>query len=510
MQLVTQGKCEAGGEQEKPRKSTQKSRPKAKKKAKEAVKLHSPERALKAAREQDLLFGTSSQLAREESPAFIRTLQQAIKESEHDDGSQIVSQGGESQISAQAISSNGSSIRQAVASRNLWSAAARDNAGLLHDVDVVDLVDTPQTLRVRPKPPKSTDIHEGQQAPLESVVQAIDESQKWVEGVPALETPASLVMEEDEAPSPLPRSIAEASLRQRPKSKSPVKIIRLPDQGPEAKSQDPEMPNYDGYTDINLRKAVTAFGLKSKKKREHLIALLKECWESKNRKVLQSLPPNVSAPPMPTKLGSETGPQASGSPKRRGRPSKGAVLDSAPVEAKVSSAALPKRPRGRPRKEVTGGSLRKKKQAKTPPQEMINEGEEAPVEAISKPADQPSEPSRGRSRGPSQQPDQLVSTSSRSMKLSGSELKALFATIAKAIKRTEPTHDAQNLTWYEKILLYDPIVLEDLADWLNKEGLANVQCITMVTPLLVKQWCESQSICCLWKENLRGGTRARH
>ncbi|KAI4253241.1 MAG: hypothetical protein LQ352_003799 [Teloschistes flavicans] len=510
LSFAAQERHGAEGGQEKPKKLAQKRRPKVKKKVKEVAKLHSPERALKAAREQDLLFGTSSQLAREESPTFIRTLQQAIKESENDDGSQTVSQEGESQLSAQSIASNGSCIRKAAASRNLWSAAARDDAGLLHNVDVVDLVDTPQAPRVRSNPIKAIDIQEGQQVPLGAIAQAIDKGWKAEEGVTATEILASLVIEENRATDPLPRSIAEASLRQRPKSKSPVKKKKIQDKGPAAKPQHAEMPNYDGFTDVDLRKAVTAFGFRSKKKREHLITLLKECWESKNRTALQSLPPNVSAPPMPTELGSETGPQASDSLKKRGRPPKNAVVASAPDDAKVASDAILKRPRGRPRKEVTEGSSRSKKHAKTPPKEMVTKGVEAPIAAASKPANQSSEPPRGRSRSSSHQDDQLVSTNSRSMKLSGSDLKDRFATITKAVKRTEPTHDAQNLTWYEKILLYDPIVLEDLADWLNKEGLARVQCVTMVTPLMVKQWCESQSICCLWKESLRGGTRARY
>ena len=47
----------------------------------------------------------------------------------------------------------------------------------------------------------------------------------------------------------------------------------------------------------------------------------------------------------------------------------------------------------------------------------------------------------------------------------------LFAKITAIVKSTPPSTDMQNPTWHEKILLYDPIVLEDLTAWLNEQGL---------------------------------------
>jgi len=58
--------------------------------------------------------------------------------------------------------------------------------------------------------------------------------------------------------------------------------------------------------------------------------------------------------------------------------------------------------------------------------------------------------------------------------------------------------------------MYDPIVLEDLAYWLNTEGLGWGGVDEEVGPGVVKAWCEGKSVCCLWRENLRGGARARH
>ena len=57
--------------------------------------------------------------------------------------------------------------------------------------------------------------------------------------------------------------------------------------------------------------------------------------------------------------------------------------------------------------------------------------------------------------------------------------------------------------------MYDPIILEDLTAWLNTVGLGNVGVDEEIEVGVVKEWCESQSVCCVWRESLRGGARAR-
>jgi hypothetical protein len=59
------------------------------------------------------------------------------------------------------------------------------------------------------------------------------------------------------------------------------------------------------------------------------------------------------------------------------------------------------------------------------------------------------------------------------------------------------------------MLLYDPIIVEDLTLWLNLGQLGKVGHDGEVSPAAVKKWCESRSICCLWKVNLRGKERKR-
>lgn len=91
-----------------------------------------------------------------------------------------------------------------------------------------------------------------------------------------------------------------------------------------------------------------------------------------------------------------------------------------------------------------------------------------------------------------------------------SSQKLLFGHITRAIKTAERSSDPQNPSWHEKILMYDPIVLEELTLWLNTGALEKQGWDDEVEPKEVKKWCESKSICCLWRESLRNGARSRY
>ncbi|KAL8701725.1 MAG: hypothetical protein Q9201_004757 [Fulgogasparrea decipioides] len=484
-------------------------------KVKEGAGLLSPERAMESANEQDLLFGTSSQLAREESPTLIRDLQRAIKDSETEDSSLPQSQGHESQASVQSAASNRLSLRRPAAPRNLWSVAARDESGSLLDIDVVDMLDTPQPSRsfsTNIRPSSALEAREVAPSP-----KTFDDGWKTVGDVVLSEAAGSLAPEQHEALNSLPRSVAEASLRQRPKSRSPVKKGRPPANAAPAQTKTartettlPTMPNYDGYTDVDLRRAVTALGFKSTLGRKSLIALLQECWQSKNRRALQSLPPNVPGASIPAEDPFETATKSDSPAKKRGRPPKEKTATLMKTASEVESGTPPRKVRGRPRKAAAAKSLKTKIEEKILSPGLCRQGTEAPSEDGSHSGHASHDNFHRSERGSSHSPVPLAPMVARSAKSAIQDMDALFATITKVVRSYSSTHDAKNLTWYEKILLYDPIVLEDLADWLNKEGLRRVHCVTMVTPWLVKQWCESQSICCLWKENLRGGTRSRY
>ncbi|KAL8763903.1 MAG: hypothetical protein Q9184_000346 [Pyrenodesmia sp. 2 TL-2023] len=486
-----QGRSAEEGKEGAPTRKTSKSS-KVKKKTKQPVTVLPPESTMKTLKEQEVLFGTSSQLVREESPTHIREIQQAIKESETRVGSPTVSGQNDSQISLQSDVSNISSLKFATATRNLWSAAARDDAGSLLKVDVVDLVDTPQPSRSLAMEVGKLRATEAADAPVQSLNANVDDD--WQ----SVDDKEKNVLPEEE--NPIPLSVAEAALRERPRSKKPTEKQGKRNEL-KASATDislPEMPHYSGFSHADLNKEVVAFGFKPMKRREEIIPLLQRCWESsrsKNRIALQSLPPNlpgtlalakdwpkeVSKPSTPTKLSTAT--------KKKGRPApkQGAATENG---ANIESVVPPKKPRGRPKKTFVAQASISSLQTETPAETNTN------VDHV------PPAPLPRRRTTP--EATSLPATAATH----GTE--ALFATITKAIKSYPPTHDARNLTWYEKMLIYDPVVLEDLANWLNNEGLGLVGCQDSISPALAKEWCESQSICCVWRENLKGGTRVRH
>ncbi|KAJ5287710.1 hypothetical protein N7478_003396 [Penicillium angulare] len=77
----------------------------------------------------------------------------------------------------------------------------------------------------------------------------------------------------------------------------------------------------------------------------------------------------------------------------------------------------------------------------------------------------------------------------------------IFTQITKAVRAQPSISSRKHATWHEKILTYDPIILEDITAWLNVEGFGLVDEDREVSSLDVRTWCESHGICCCWKQN---------
>jgi Slx4 endonuclease len=83
---------------------------------------------------------------------------------------------------------------------------------------------------------------------------------------------------------------------------------------------------------------------------------------------------------------------------------------------------------------------------------------------------------------------------------------SVFQKITDTVMSTPRSVDLRNSTWYEKMLMYEPIVLEDFTAWLNESGLV-VGEKELLLPWMAQKWCEEQSVCCLWKLNNRNTAR---
>ena len=85
----------------------------------------------------------------------------------------------------------------------------------------------------------------------------------------------------------------------------------------------------------------------------------------------------------------------------------------------------------------------------------------------------------------------------------------LFASITKSI-REAPRGSISEPSWHERMLMFEPVVLEDLTDWLNGAGLRVKRKDGKEEELeswMVRQWCDNQSVCCVWKLNWKQQTR---
>ncbi|TGZ83592.1 hypothetical protein EX30DRAFT_361644 [Ascodesmis nigricans] len=82
--------------------------------------------------------------------------------------------------------------------------------------------------------------------------------------------------------------------------------------------------------------------------------------------------------------------------------------------------------------------------------------------------------------------------------------------ITKAIRMAADMPNAGS-SFYHHILMYDPIILEDLTEWLNKEGLvaAGAEAGAELKVQDVKEWCDENSVCALPRETQRGLERTR-
>ncbi|KAI5865828.1 hypothetical protein GGS23DRAFT_616938 [Durotheca rogersii] len=470
--------------------------------------LLSPSSAMKQTTNQDFVFGTSSQLVGEESPTTLKNLQLAMRMSNRTDYSDPF---------ADSDSNQG-----------LWRAGARDTDGDLIGVDSVDVVDLfdDSELVVRHREPVA------------------DSRQQFIDINDILK---SSDMEESAPPSAQPdntRSIQtsdEEHAGSRP--------------GAEAEPRRDAQPDWELFSDTQLSAQVSSFGFKPIKRRQAMIALLDQCWASKNTvaATAQTRPiSSTAATSRPKKKVPATAEAEAPEPKRRGRPRKDSTAETTASavttkkpRAKKAPAASPKKPRGRaPKKKSTTVEI-----ADSASDSEASLGRPRWSRRRSRWSRGWSRSSWGRSRSSRSTSSPPAADLSLTAAETDERTARLFRRITRAVTSAPRSRDPAQPSWHEKMLLYDPVVLEDFADWLNSGPLAAAAAeeeggelgsgesssgegssaggkrkakskgkgkgkrsgpkVEEVLPEDVKSWCEARSIVCLWRYNLRGRERKR-
>ncbi|KAL6887744.1 hypothetical protein HDV57DRAFT_373920 [Trichoderma longibrachiatum] len=525
-----------GGNKGKPRKRTSKASAAKKKKPAPPPPpvLLPPTEALQEVARQDFVFGTSSQLAVEASPTFLRDLHAAMRRSNQAEYIDL-----DAPVNSDGI--------EPPERKRLWAAGARDADGDLFDVELSKIMErsSPPLPAIAEEDPFGyTGVDRQTTLPAASVNGADTGLHReplpgHADATPSKATEATdFIIAEDTMQlgsdismgSPIPR-------RMKPVVGSPsVKPQGSNSETKPTETQAPK-PSFELYTDARLSKEIASYGFKAVKSRQAKIALLEQCWQGKNNPVSPVARRTVTTSTAAGGTASQTEVKTP-----RGRPRKNSESSPEAQEPPPSAQppVSPSRPRGRPKKAATAAAsaaastTRKRTTAKTPRAKMTPSKTAAEASTARKckaPAakvvveipDSASESDGSLSPHPS--PSLECASSPLPVDLSLSVMDdtdpslALNSTqdqplsheyITKAVTSAPRTTDPANPSWHEKMLLYDPIVLEDFTTWLNCGQLTRVGFDGEVSAMEVKQWCESKSVCCLWKVNLRGKERKRY
>jgi len=454
-----------------------------------AEKLLSPTSAVSRLNRQDVLFGTSSQLALEESPRTIRQIQRAIKESEQDEGS--------TSGFSLSVPPLWSKLQHVEGKRGLWRESTRDSdGGLLENAENVYI----------PAPDRTQDL------PL--LMDVIREEPDLPSGFVDIDdfvTPALIAISSD-LPTP------SGSQSQKPKTETTP--ARLPS---------------DAFDDIdNFNNGLPPSNQNAES--QNSFADIDD-FQPVSLNVSQAAP--VAA-------------AGAGSPKRRGRPPK--------VQSAISVGSAYAPP---PARKPSPSRQKSQRLVSTPPKgsgrfidiEEILDSEDEVLEAFSptpprvrKLQDSPPLPlafDRETSEGIRGQAKPAITPISRikTYDLEWANVRpSICAAITAHIRSIPPTADPKKPSWHEKILMYDPIILEDLTAYLNNntqlrtykratqkqikaynsnlkmQGNAVLgverddQVLAIEKELevyMVRDWCQEMSICCVHAKESRGRGSAR-
>lgn len=255
----------------------------------------------------------------------------------------------------------------------------------------------------------------------------------------------------------------------------------------------PIMPDFQSYLTSKLKAEVAKFGFKDMKTRDRMISCLERCWGAKNKvATVQSTTqqPEVSTRPVEntTRLPERDLNKDETAHVLQDEPAP-LVKPRAVAKRKTVEKATPKSPRRK------AAAKNKKSLPKTPAPDG-NDDADPLVEPSPKPTSTPPTP---RSR---KTPASPLSPLGRSGAL---KTTLLYSRISQAVR--ESGQASSGFSFYHAILMYDPIILEDLTIWLNMrmdfEG-------ENIDEEVVKAWCEANGVCCVRGESLRGGQRKRH
>ncbi|KMP04691.1 hypothetical protein CIRG_04372 [Coccidioides immitis RMSCC 2394] len=450
--------------------------------------------ALKSLEDQVYLFGTSSQLERvssDEDKLGVPLAPASSRQSARDRTSV-------------------STLSKYKVSRNLWAAGWRDLDGSVADIEIVDMVniDTPKSHESSTLTLPSTSTNASNQG--FSSQNTINDRSKPSQttstttestGVESGQLVVPSLCEDLSEKAGYPAVPERETLSSREIASSESAYIET-------------MPSFRGFTTAELAQKVAAFGFKPIKSREKMISLLEKCWQSQHKNSAPtSLPANNANPPDSHASGQKNvvrcdtgGSNASHTTKRA---SKAPQKKQSTSSTSHSAKAGPKQVDCSQERPNHAYLPHDSTQASSQPVIVIPDSEESGDDfqdtylgSLNRTSSTNYHPLSANSI-PDGSPLFLRTISQASTEEKTSDPSDINQQITRAIKaqpRMTAINGMKRPTWLEKILMYDPIWLEDLTVWLNTEGLDRVGEDREVSRLTVREWCESKGICCTWKK----------
>ncbi|KAF1364190.1 hypothetical protein EJ07DRAFT_151493 [Lizonia empirigonia] len=467
-----------------------------------AEKLLSPTSAVIRMSRQEILFGTSSQLAMDESPTTVRQIQRALTESEQDTR-------GRSQYLLR-VSERWPRLQGIEGRRGLWRESTRDSdGGLLENIGNIYI----------PEPDRTEDLPS-----LMDITQ--DE--------PSL--PSEFVDIDDIKPAAPITISSDLSTPPRPMLQTHVEDLDLPRQAPKS----------DVFDDIDDFES----GLPPSNQNAESQNIFADIDGFQPLTETASLPPPfLEARPSASAQVANTGLLK----ERRGRPPKAKTA----IPTVTASAPSPLR-------KVRSPQQRSRRPLSTPPEgscrfidiEEILDSEDEALEMFS-----PTPPRVRKLQDSLPLPlaFDLEPSASHMLEAGDAEITpisriltsqlewaiirpSICAAINAHIRSIPPTTNPKKPTWHEKILMYDPIILEDFTAYLNSNtklrtykratqkqmkaynkelkmkgnAILGVERDDQVLAVekelevyMVRDWCQEMSICCIHAKESRGRGSAR-
>ena len=508
----------------------------ASKKAKQAAPkftILSPTSAMKIYEGQDIVFGSASQLAQTESPTRPREIPDRSTWADVQLFSDPPANQSTQPISIESTTPRATKGTSKYANkRDLWAAAGRDEDNALLHVDTVDLFDTPAIRNAFAG--KAVMLEPNTESQHGGVATAAPDLPDKFCNIDDIQTPDhNSSYAEQSKPLVQRRSIHTSSTRASPRRSKEAPAVWDDDltsskRGPlnkQTQKARPTKPSYDSYTTSELQKQITAFGFKPIKKRETMIDILERCWEDKHGQVG---PKDAVAAPAENvehrKHGDflsnvhNTSSRPALKPKKPRKPRTFAPKSQSKEAQKQKKTSKATRKTKAPIfeepvfdiEDVVHGTfiespLPKDESVALEAPSVTSKAAEAAMSPLTLQSEKDVHQLVAMTEEQQQQQqhfhlDELIPPSPLSQPDMQEQITRAVITFMPPPELNHQKHP----TWHEKILMYDPIVLEDLTLWLNTTGLGCINEDREVEPLQVRAWCEQRGICCLWKGGWRG------